>query len=914
MMLEYSSVPIFGFFFILRMDKRKLLKGGAQKIREKKQKLMQESAKHCSKITDIYNNISKPNAVKPVHDISLTPDEATTIANCTSEASTSTPSEITNICTSDESKNSTKSESSENILQSSDFTYLPDSYFLRPSLNDQQDFISKHPCQPPVSKNLPFLPHQVFTRPNGSSRKWLSFCKEKNGLFCFICLLYSDSTNQSPFVTGGMSDWRHTIQRINEHENSRIHNKCTEAHIINVKRKDIYSTLWAENSTLRQKNANDRRRILEIVIDVVKFIGKRGIAFRSHRNENANSLKDVTLDHGNFLETILLLSKYEPVLQRHLSVITKYADCQRKGSTVTLLSKTTIDYVIRSIKTVMRRMILAEICETNFFSLQIDTTTDINQMDQCSVIIRYIYRDNIYERVLGLLSCTDSTGLGMCNLITNFLEGIHVDIKKCIGNSTDGAANMRGIYNGFTKWLSEKSPKQIHVWCYAHALNLVLVDSTTTVLEGFSMFSLIHECGKFFKESYQRMDVWRLINEKTKFRKLHLIGDTRWSSKYAALKQIFGTFDDRSNCLYVEVILALNTIVSSDKFNASVRQKAKSILDKMLSFKIILTAHIYLKIFRYTEPVTKYLQSSGLDYLLAFNMILQATSSLKSISRQFNSILDSSKAFVLECNNSLENANCDLIIEDELPAARIRKIRKMNDENCSDYSFSCPTKQFEVSVYNAIMDTTISSLESRFKEHMKLYEEISILDPKNFSKPLSPNSFDYLGELLSHYAQIDIQDLREEFKDLVSKWETLKNSVDDQKHVEEDSDSEPEASSETLFRHSKSAKPNCDFCRNCVRCVYKLLTKFNLYSSAYSNVFMAYAFVLTLSTTQVQCERTFSKLKILKTRLRSTMKQDNLESLILLNMEKETLAKTTVQDIIAEICNIAPGIKNYLNG
>lgn len=88
MMLEYSSVPIFGFFFILRMDKRELLKGGAQKIREKKQKLMQDSAKHCSKITDMYNNISKPDAVKPVHDISSTPDEATTIANCTSEAST----------------------------------------------------------------------------------------------------------------------------------------------------------------------------------------------------------------------------------------------------------------------------------------------------------------------------------------------------------------------------------------------------------------------------------------------------------------------------------------------------------------------------------------------------------------------------------------------------------------------------------------------------------------------------------------------------------------------------------------------------------------------------------------------------------------------------------------------------------
>jgi len=36
----------------------------------------------------------------------------------------------------------------------------------------------------------------------------------------------------------------------------------------------------------------------------------------------------------------------------------------------------------------------------------------------------------------------------------------------CVGNATDGAANMQGIYNGFTAWLEKLG--QVHVWCFAH--------------------------------------------------------------------------------------------------------------------------------------------------------------------------------------------------------------------------------------------------------------------------------------------------------------------------------------------------------------------------------------------------------------------------------------------------------------
>lgn len=79
---------------------------------------------------------------------------------------------------------------------------------------------------------------------------------------------------------------------------------------------------------------------------------------------------------------------------------------------------------------------------------------------------------------LSLKSCTDSTGKGMMNLLQNVINMVGLDITHCVGNSTDGAANMRSSYSGFTSWLSEVAPHRVHVWCYSHVLNPVISDAT----------------------------------------------------------------------------------------------------------------------------------------------------------------------------------------------------------------------------------------------------------------------------------------------------------------------------------------------------------------------------------------------------------------------------------------------------
>ena len=76
-------------------------------------------------------------------------------------------------------------------------------------------------------------------------------------------------------------------------------------------------------------------------------------------------------------------------------------------------------------------------------------------------------------------------------------------------------------------------------------------------------------------------------------------------------------------------------------------------------------------------------------------------------------------------------------------------------------------------------------------------------------------------------------------------------------------------------------------CTNWLPCAFPLVYEYKLCSTAYENLFLAYKYLVTLGVTQCFCERSFSKPKLITTRLRSTLTQDNLESLMTIVNEKD---------------------------
>ncbi|XP_065664685.1 uncharacterized protein LOC136086319 [Hydra vulgaris] len=332
----------------------------------------------------------------------------------------------------------------------------------------------------------------------------------------------------------------------------------------------------------------------------------------------------------------------------------------------------------------------------------------------------------------------------MSNLISTFIKNSGLHIKNCIGNSIDGAANMRGQYNGFTSWLSKESPGQIHVWCYAHVLNLVVTDATSSVIEGTSLFQLLNSCAVFLRESYQRMDVWENTSVIIRYQRLNVIGETRWSAKETALKKFFGHYDNKETSLYVDLLITLNYFVSNVSFNAQIRHTASTLMESLLRFKVILTAHIYLKIFQYIGPLSKYLQTSNLDYLTAYNMVTSTLNSLKKFSRDFSNVKEKSNSFAKRANTLLEEENCEIIVEEDIPEVRFRRRKRMPDKITEDHEFQNPIEKYKITTFNVIMDTTINTIENRFKNHGKLYADMAILDPKNFTdNKCSENSLKY---------------------------------------------------------------------------------------------------------------------------------------------------------------------------
>lgn len=61
--------------------------------------------------------------------------------------------------------------------------------------------------------------------------------------------------------------------------------------------------------------------------------------------------------------------------------------------------------------------------------------------------------------------------------------------------------------------------------------------------------------------------------------------------------------------------------------------------------------------------------------------------------------------------------------------------------------------------------------------------------------------------------------------------------------------------------------------------------------------------MITLSVTQVSCERSFSKLKFVKNYLRNTLNQNLLESFMLMNVEKGILSSIDPNEIINELAS-----------
>lgn len=202
--------------------------------------------------------------------------------------------------------------------------------------------------------------------------------------------------------------------------------------------------------------------------------------------------------------------------------------------------------------------------------------------------------------------------------------------------------------------------------------------------------------------------------------------------------------------------------------------------------------------------------------------------------------------------------------------SRQRKVKRFYDELSEDFRFNEPSEKFRITVFNASLDVQISQLKTRFVSMRKIKDNFSFLNP-------------------STLIDSSEREIEKSARQLCDKYENdLSNCL-----IEEIASLKCTVSKVITSRKLKTISDLAQF----------LFIDYKILASNLPNVCTALILYLTLPVTSASAERSFSKLKLIKTYLRSTMSQSRLSGLATLSIEHELASKLDLDKVIKEFAS-----------
>ena len=259
-----------------------------------------------------------------------------------------------------------------------------------------------------------------------------------------------------------------------------------------------------------------------------------------------------------------------------------------------------------------------------------------------------------------------------------------------------------------------------------------------------------------------------------------------------------------------------------------------------MNFKVLLVAIVYSRIFQVCTPVSKYLQTNGMDILAALKMVNKTRTMIESIRNEFEDIVKETTLFATSTNSLLDETDLEEQITTELPVKRVRRKKKFPSDKADDEILESPMKQFRVNVFNVIIDSASSAARNRFGQNENILQDIAFLDPQNFSLCMEGIPEDRL-HTLADLAEVDRKDLCAWLTAFAEHFDGIVNR-------------EIRSNDTISYTHEADKEIPCvsGLCQKCLPCVLLLLHKYNLHCISFTNLYVAYKVVLSLPCTQVK--------------------------------------------------------------
>ena len=101
------------------------------------------------------------------------------------------------------------------------------------------------------------------------------------------------------------------------------------------------------------------------------------------------------------------------------------------------------------------------------YSVSVDSTPDIANVDQLTIIFRYVLPDGPVERFVKFMPTRGHTGHQLADILLEFIEDNGISLKDLRGQFYDNAANMSGKYKGMQATYNKRTqpPSRIYSLC-----------------------------------------------------------------------------------------------------------------------------------------------------------------------------------------------------------------------------------------------------------------------------------------------------------------------------------------------------------------------------------------------------------------------------------------------------------------
>ncbi|XP_050874991.1 uncharacterized protein LOC127078594 [Lathyrus oleraceus] len=611
-------------------------------------------------------------------------------------------------------------------------------------------------------------------------------------------------------------------------------------------------TTWYEYRKRLQKfQTIDKttQRLIEKEKDHWKNVLKRVISivkFLAKHNLAFRGSKEKLYEdsNGNFLGLIEMLAEFDPIIQEHVRrVTTQKVHIHYLGHNIQNELISFLGYAIKI-------EIIRKIKQAKYFSVILDCTPDVSHQEQMPLIIRYVDISStsvsIEESFLGFLNVNDTSGQGLFDVLQNELKELGLDLFDVRGQGYDNGSNMKGKHQGVQKRFLDINPRAFYTPCGCHSLNLALCDMANSCSKSRNFFGVVQRIYTNFGNSTKR---WKILKDNVKGLTPKSLSSTRWESRVESVKAI------RTQMLeFTEAFLE----VSENDLDLKIQNEAKSLATNELGdFEFLMAIIIWFEILSAINSVSKLLQEKDM-------LIDVAMQKIKGLISYFEGYRET--GFYKILINAMEIA-VELNIAPIFPQRRIIKRKRQFDENLNIPSVELSEEEsFRVNYFLYLVDQAVVSLNKRFEQYQEYESIFGFLFTSHKLQSLDGATLKScctnFEQTLKHNEQSDI-DGNEFFAELKLLREML-----------------PEET---------------------VRPTDILLFLKGL--DCFPNTVIAYRILLTISVTVASAERSFSKLKLLKTYLRSTMSQERLNGLALIAIENDILETIKYEDLVDDFAS-----------